>query len=60
MAQSWGRAQLQPGDEILVTAMEHHSNIVPWQLVAEQTGAVLRAAPITEQGELDLDAWHAC
>jgi len=58
VAQSWGRAQLRRGDEILVTAMEHHSNLIPWQLVAEQTGAVLRAAPITEQGELDLDAWH--
>ena len=58
VAQSWGRAQLRRGDEILVTAMEHHSNLIPWQLVAEQTGAVLRAAPITQQGELDLDAWH--
>ena len=58
VAQSWGRAQLRRGDEILVTAMEHHSNLIPWQLIAEQTGAVLRAAPITGQGELDLDAWH--
>jgi cysteine desulfurase/selenocysteine lyase len=58
VAQSWGRATLRPGDEILVTAMEHHSNLIPWQLVAEQTGAVLRAAPLTERGELDLDAWR--
>jgi cysteine desulfurase/selenocysteine lyase len=58
VAQSWGRDTLRPGDEILVTAMEHHSNLIPWQLVAEQTGAALRAAPITERGELDLDAWH--
>jgi cysteine desulfurase / selenocysteine lyase len=58
VAQSWGRASLRPGDEILVTAMEHHSNLIPWQLVAEQTGAVLKAAPITDRGELDLDAWH--
>jgi cysteine desulfurase/selenocysteine lyase len=57
VAQSWGRATLRPGDEILVTAMEHHSNLVPWQLAAEQTGAVLKAAPITDRGELDLDAW---
>jgi cysteine desulfurase / selenocysteine lyase len=58
VAQSWGRANLRTGDEILVTAMEHHSNLIPWQLIAEQTGAVLRAAPITQQGELDLEAWH--
>jgi cysteine desulfurase / selenocysteine lyase len=58
VAQSWGRATLRPGDEILVTAMEHHSNLIPWQLIAEQTGAVLRAAPITERGELDLDGWR--
>jgi cysteine desulfurase / selenocysteine lyase len=58
VAQSWGRGTLRPGDEILVTAMEHHSNLIPWQLVAEQTGAVLRAAPMTARGELDLDAWH--
>jgi cysteine desulfurase/selenocysteine lyase len=57
VAQSWGRAALRPGDEILVTAMEHHSNLIPWQLVAEQTGAVLKAAPVTDRGELDLDAW---
>jgi cysteine desulfurase/selenocysteine lyase len=58
VAQSWGRANLGAGDEILVTAMEHHSNLIPWQLIAEQTGAVLRAAPINQQGELDLEAWH--
>jgi cysteine desulfurase/selenocysteine lyase len=54
VAQSYGRSVLRPGDEILITAMEHHSNIVPWQLVAEQTGAVVRAVPITDSGELDL------
>jgi cysteine desulfurase/selenocysteine lyase len=58
VAQSWGRSTLRPGDEILVTQMEHHSNLVPWQLLAEQTGAVLRAVPITDRGELDLDAFH--
>ncbi len=56
VAQSWGRSTLRPGDEVLVTAMEHHSNLVPWQLVCEQTGARLRAVPITPRGELDLEA----
>jgi cysteine desulfurase/selenocysteine lyase len=59
VAQSWGRSALGPGDEILITGMEHHSNIVPWQLLAGQTGAVLRAVPITDAGELDLDAFDA-
>jgi cysteine desulfurase/selenocysteine lyase len=58
VAQSWGRSTLGPGDEVLVTAMEHHSNLVPWQLVCEQTGARLRAVPITDSGELDLDAFE--
>ena len=57
VAQSWGRSQLRAGDEILITGMEHHSNIVPWQLVAAQTGAVVRAVPITDTGELDLAAF---
>ena len=57
VAQSWGRTRLGPGDEILVTGMEHHSNLVPWQLVAAQTGAVVRAIPITDAGELDLAAF---
>jgi cysteine desulfurase/selenocysteine lyase len=57
VAQSWGRSNLKPGDEVLVTWMEHHSNIVPWQLVCAQTGATLKAAPITDRGELDLDAF---
>jgi cysteine desulfurase / selenocysteine lyase len=57
VAQSWGRANLKPGDEVLVTWMEHHSNIVPWQLVCAQTGATLKAAPITDRGELDLEAF---
>ncbi len=55
VAQSYLRPRLKPGDEILITAMEHHSNIVPWQLVAAATGAVLRVAPVTDAGELDLD-----
>ncbi len=55
VAQSWGRANLKEGDEILITAMEHHSNIVPWQLVCRQTGARLRVAPIDTHGELILE-----
>ena len=57
VAQSYGRPHLRPGDEVLLTEMEHHSNIVPWQLVCEQTGARVRAARITDDGELDLDAF---
>lgn len=52
MAQSFARGLVKPGDEILITAMEHHSNIVPWQILCEQTGAVLRVAPINDAGEL--------
>jgi cysteine desulfurase/selenocysteine lyase len=57
VAQSWARPRLHAGDEILLTEMEHHSNIVPWQLVAEQAGAIIRAAPVTDSGELDLEAF---
>jgi cysteine desulfurase/selenocysteine lyase len=57
VAQSWGRSTLKPGDEIVITGMEHHSNIVPWQLVAAQTGATVRAIPITDAGELDLNGF---
>ncbi|MBS3955657.1 MAG: cysteine desulfurase [Methylomicrobium sp.] len=52
VAQTYGKANLKPGDEILITAMEHHSNIVPWQMLCEQTGALLKVAPINQQGEL--------
>ena len=52
VAASYGRTNLQKGDEILISAMEHHSNIVPWQLLCEETGAVLRVAPIDDRGEL--------
>jgi cysteine desulfurase/selenocysteine lyase len=55
VAQAWARPQLRPGDEILITEMEHHSNIVPWQMVCGQTGARLRVAPITDGGVLDLE-----
>ena len=56
VARSYGRPRLESGDEVLLTEMEHHSNIVPWQLACEQTGARVRAAPITDDGELDLEA----
>lgn len=54
VAHSWGRANLGPGDEVLITEMEHHSNIVPWQILQEQLGFTLRYVPITDGGELDL------
>jgi cysteine desulfurase/selenocysteine lyase len=57
VATSYGRQVLQPGDEVLISAMEHHSNIVPWQLVCEQTGAKLRVIPVNERGELELEAF---
>ncbi|MFL5492883.1 MAG: SufS family cysteine desulfurase [Gemmatimonadales bacterium] len=57
VAQTFGRSALGPDDEVLITGMEHHSNIVPWQLLCEQTGARLRAVPITATGELELEAF---
>ncbi len=59
VAWAWGVRTLKPGDEILVTEMEHHSNIVPWQIVAGITGATVRFAPVTPGGELDMDAFAA-
>ncbi|MGB9096182.1 cysteine desulfurase SufS [Erwinia sp.] len=56
VASSWGGSQLQAGDNIIITAMEHHANIVPWQMVAQRTGAEIRFIPLTETGELDLSA----
>ncbi|MHC4223192.1 MAG: aminotransferase class V-fold PLP-dependent enzyme [Planctomycetota bacterium] len=53
VAQSYARPRFGPGDEILLTHMEHHSNIVPWQLVCEQTGAALKVVPMTEEGTLE-------
>src|SRR5690625_5627833 len=49
---------LKEGDEILLTELEHHSNIVPWQLVAKRTGAVIKVAPVLDSGALDLDAYY--
>ncbi|MGQ0722386.1 MAG: SufS family cysteine desulfurase [Candidatus Eiseniibacteriota bacterium] len=59
VAQSWGRPRLRPGDEILITEMEHHSNIVPWQMLAEQTEARLVVAPIDDRGALRVDEMEA-
>lgn len=59
VAYSWGMANLSAGDEILLTGMEHHSNIVPWQLVAQKTGAQIKVVPVLDNGELDLDAYAA-
>src|SRR5687768_10574403 len=57
VAQSYGRSVLKAGDEILLSWLEHHSNIVPWQLVAEQTGATLKVVPINDLGEIDQDEY---
>jgi cysteine desulfurase / selenocysteine lyase len=59
VAQTYGRARVEAGAEIVVTEMEHHSNIVPWQMLCEQTGARLRVVPMTDDGELRVDALDA-
>ena len=59
VAQSYGRSMLRAGDEIIISWLEHHSNIVPWQLLCEQVGAVLRVVPIDDLGEIDLDHYAA-
>ncbi len=58
VAQTFGRQTLKTGDEVVISAMEHHSNIVPWQMVCEQTGAVLKVIPINDQGEILLDEYE--
>lgn len=58
VASSYARKNLQPGDEILISAMEHHSNIVPWQIVCEEKGALLRVIPINDDGELLLEEYE--
>jgi cysteine desulfurase/selenocysteine lyase len=58
VAQTFGRANIKAGDEIVISGMEHHSNIVPWQILCQQTGAVLRVAPINHQGELIYDEFE--
>jgi cysteine desulfurase / selenocysteine lyase len=57
VAQAYARPLLQPGDEILITALEHHANIVPWQMVRDQTGATLKVAPINRRGELIVEGF---
>ncbi|MGH8477593.1 MAG: aminotransferase class V-fold PLP-dependent enzyme, partial [Methylococcales bacterium] len=59
VAQSYGSANVGPGDEILITAMEHHSNIVPWQMLCQRSGAILKVAPINLKGELLVDEYAA-
>lgn len=58
VASSYGKAFINPGDEIIITEMEHHSNIVPWQILCEERGAILKVVPFNDQGILDLDAYH--
>lgn len=57
VAYSYGKAFVQPGDEVLISEMEHHSNIVPWQILCEDRGAILKVIPLLDNGELDLDAY---
>jgi cysteine desulfurase/selenocysteine lyase len=59
VAQTYGRSRLGPGDEILISWLEHHANIVPWQMLCQQTGATLKVAPITPAGEIDFDGFAA-
>ncbi|MGB5444580.1 MAG: cysteine desulfurase, partial [Psychromonas sp.] len=59
VAQSYARPRLKPGDEILISAMEHHSNIVPWQMVCQQTGALLKVVPITDRAEINIADYQA-
>jgi len=58
VAQSWGRKNLNKGDEVLISGMEHHSNIVPWQLICEERGAALKVIPVLEDGSLDMEAFR--
>ena len=59
VAQSWGVANLKPGDRILLSQLEHHSNIVPWQLIQDRTGVAIDVCPLTEDGKIDLNAMAA-
>src|SRR5215212_973874 len=58
VASSFGRTNIKTGDEIIITGMEHHSNIVPWQILAQQTGAKLKVIPFNDRGELLMDEFH--
>lgn len=57
VARSWGSAFLQKGDEIIISSLEHHANIVPWQMIAEEKGAILKVIPMDDNGRLDMDAY---
>ena len=57
VAQTWGRKNIQPGDEILVSILEHHANIVPWQMLAKEKGAILNPIPVNDRGEILLDEY---
>ena len=59
VAQTWGRRHVHDGDEILISELEHHANIVPWQMLCEQSGAKLRVAPINARGEIEMDKFEA-
>ncbi len=59
VAQTWGRANFKPGDVVILTEMEHHSNIVPWQLLAAEKGFTIRYVPVLDDGTLDLEAYAA-
>src|SRR6476620_10898400 len=58
VAYAWGRQNIKAGDEIIISTMEHHSNIVPWQVLCEEKGAVLKVIPINEEGELLMDEYE--
>lgn len=58
VASSWGRTNVKAGDEVIISTIEHHSNIVPWQMLCEATGATLRVIPVNDRGELELDAYR--
>jgi cysteine desulfurase/selenocysteine lyase len=58
VSQAWGRANVREGDEILITAIEHHSNIVPWQMLCQEKGATLRIVPVNDAGELDIEEYE--
>ena len=58
VAYSWGKANLKAGDEIIISGMEHHSNIVPWQLIAESTGVIIKVIPVSDKGELMMEAFY--
>lgn len=59
VAYTWGRQHIAKGDEIIISGMEHHSNIIPWQILCAEKEAVLKIIPVTDEGEIDLEAYHS-